>query len=694
MTASALAVHASHGATEAHFMFFALLPLAAVYAARTPFLLAVGYVAVHHFVLGTLAPEAVFENRAPALGMAALHAAFVLAESLACLVAWRLFEDRRELVERLVLERTVSLHEQHEALARLAAVVESTDDAVVTTTREGLIVTWNPGAEHLYGYRAGEVTGEHVGIVYPPELQNEVAEDVAGVTGASSVHVERLLVRKDGSRFEALLTISNIYGPDGAITGRVGIARDISARKRSEGQALATARKLEAQAQALTQLALHDPLTGLANRTLMHDRLERALAARTARRQAVLLLDLDDFKSVNDVWGHGLGDAVLIEVARRLTACTRPTDTVARLGGDEFVVVVEDVRVSEDGVAAAQRLLAALDEPIDVGDERFLVGASVGITVTEAVDRRSSSELLRDADIAMYAAKASGKGRWQLFQTGMHDEVVAHTELLRDLRDAVGNDELRVLYQPQVDLSSGRVTGVEALVRWEHPRRGLVTPDVFIPVAERAGLIEAIDDWVLRSACRQLRAWDDTGLPPLRLAVNVSAGRLVRGDLAETVAEITRGTRVDPSRLEIEITESVAIEHESEAAAAITSVRALGVHVAIDDFGMGHSSLSRLQTFPLDRLKIDRSFVAPLRPEATTGSIAAAMIALGRSLGLEVVAEGVETHEHVEALRTLGCGTAQGYLFSKPVPPGEVERLVGVDLPAAQLTERAVTLSA
>ncbi len=689
MTASELAVHASHGATEAHFMFFALLPLAAVYAARTPFLLAVGYVGVHHFVLGSLAPAAVFESPRSALGVAAVHAAFVLAESLACLLAWRLFEDRRELVERLVLEGTAELRKQHDALARLAAVVESTDDAVVTTTTDGVIATWNPGAERLYGYSSREVLGEHIAIVFAAERGGELELVLAPLAETSSVYVERLHRRKDGSRFEALVTISNIYGSDGTVTGRVGIARDISDRKRSEAKTLATARKLEAQAAELTQLALHDPLTGLANRTLMHDRLRHALATARASRHAVLLLDLDDFKSVNDVWGHGIGDAVLVEVARRLTACTRPADTVARLGGDEFVIVIEDINGSVDALDAAQRVLHVLDEPIDVDDERFLVRGSIGVTQTDGDDSRCPTELLRDADIAMYGAKAAGKGRCQVFETGMHDKVVAHSELLRDLRKAIVNDELKLLYQPQVDLSSRRITGVEALVRWEHPDRGLVMPDVFIPVAESAGMIGGIDDWVLREACRQLRAWDEAGVEPLNLAINVSAGRLVRGDLAETFAAVTQSAGVHPARVEIEITETVAVHQEAEAVAAITRVRALGARVAMDDFGMGHSSLSRLQAFPLDRLKIDRSFVAPLTHDAARGSIADAMIAIGHSLGLEVVAEGVETEDHLRALRLLGCGAAQGYLFSRPAPPAEIERLVRADTPLPPLDSGA-----
>jgi diguanylate cyclase (GGDEF)-like protein/PAS domain S-box-containing protein len=683
MTAAAVAVHAAHGATEAHFLFFALLPLAAVYAARTPFLLAVGYVAVHHFVFGSLAPESVFEDDAWPLGMAGLHAAFVLTESIACLVAWRLFEDRRELVEHLVLERTSELRDQRDVLSRLAAVVESTDDAVITTTTDGVVVTWNPGAERLYGHAAVDVVGEHISLVFAAERRYELDADLAALARKESLHVERLHQRRDGSPFDALVTASAISDASGTITGVVGIARDISARKRNEAELAATARKLEARTQELSHLALHDPLTGLANRALLQDRLEQGLAGRAVRQHAVLLLDLDDFKAVNDVWGHAVGDAVLVQAARRLVSCARATDTVARLGGDEFVLLLQDVVGREDVDAFVGRMLTALAEPIDAGVGQFVLQASVGITMTDGTDGRGPTELLRDTDIAMYAAKASGKGRCQVFQPDMHDRVVAHDELVRDLRAAVDNGELRLLFQPQVELSTGRVTGVEALVRWERSGHGLVAPGVFISAAEQTGMIGAIDDWVLREACHQLRAWDQAGLEPLHVAVNVSASRLLTDDLAGTVAAVTGDTGIDPGRLEIEITETVAVEHDTDAVATIRRLRALGVHVAVDDFGMGHSSLSRLQDFPVDRLKIDRSFVAPLGDGSAHGSIADAMIALGQSLGLAVTAEGVETDEQLHALRTLGCATAQGYLFSKPVPAAEIERLVASPAPFA-----------
>ncbi|PWW25154.1 PAS domain S-box-containing protein/diguanylate cyclase (GGDEF)-like protein [Geodermatophilus normandii] len=673
MTTAAMAVQLSDGATEAHFLFFALLPLAALYAARAPFLLAVAFVAVHHLLVGTLLPHHVFAHGPDPLPMALLHAAFVLLESWACLVAWRHFDDRREHVEALVAARTAELSAQRDELARLAAVVQSTDDAVVTATPDGRMTSWNPGAERLYGWAADEVVGRHASLL-------SAGQDLpADLTTLGPGTMERRQRRRDGGAFDALVTLSVIRGDDGTPTGVAAITRDITGRKRDEAEARATARQLEQQAGELARMALHDPLTGLANRALMQDRLEHALADRRARRHAVLLLDLDDFKTVNDTAGHEAGDAVLLAVARRLESSVRPADTVARLGGDEFVVLMEDVEGRRDVVPVAERLLGALRRPVEWGGERFTVGGSVGVTFTDATDGRGMDDLLRDADLAMYVAKAGGKDRVRVFERGMREEVAAQDELVRDLRAAVGTGELRVLYQPQVDLRSGAVTGVEALARWQSATRGLVEPAGFIPVAEATGVIDEIDDWVIAQACAQLRAWDDAGLPPLRVAVNVSPRRLTTGDLAVGIAAATRDAGVDPGRLEIEVPEAVAAG--PDAAAGIRAVRALGVHVAIDDFGTGASSLSRLQDLPLDRLKIDPSSVALLAAGAAAGSVADAVIALGNSLGLQVVAEGVEQPAQLAALRSLGCDAAQGHLFGSPVPAATVERLVRAGRP-------------
>ncbi len=450
------------------------------------------------------------------------------------------------------------------------------------------------------------------------------------------------------------------------------------------------------------QAAITDPLTGLANRQLLFDRLEQGLIRQLRRggHIGVLFLDLDDFKAINDTHGHEVGDAVLVVVGERLQDAVRGEDVVARsvmidastpsghtigrLGGDEFVVVLEALDHAADAVSVAERVLAAVRAPLLIAGQETVLDASVGLTISDSALSCGAAELLRDADTAMYAAKRTGKGRYQLFESDMHEEVVARSELGRDLRSAVAKGQLRLLYQPQIDLLSGRMTGVEALVRWEHPDRGMLTPDRFIPLAEHTGTIVAIDDWVLREACGQLRAWDDTGLAPLDIAVNVSASRLATGDLPARIAAAVREAGIAARRLEIEITETVAVDDDDAAVSGIKAVRQLGVRVAIDDFGMGHSALSRLQTFPVDALKIDRSFVAPLIEGAERGSIADAMLAMGQSLGLHVIAEGVETHEHLRALRALGCGSAQGYLFSKPVPATEIERLADADMILAE----------
>jgi predicted signal transduction protein with EAL and GGDEF domain len=460
----------------------------------------------------------------------------------------------------------------------------------------------------------------------------------------------------------------------------------------------------------IQRAALHDPLTGLANRRLLLDRLEQGLARRSRRGgvTGVLFVDLDDFKAINDAHGHDMGDEVLVAVGERLRDVLRaedtvarssadetspqPRDTIGRLGGDEFVVLLEDLKDPAAVAVVAERILARVRVPLVLGGHELSLDASVGITLSSA--DRSPTEVLRDADTAMYAAKRAGKGRYQLFQTVMHEEVVARTELIRDLRAAVADGQLRVLYQPQVDLASGRLTGVEALVRWEHPERGLLTPDRFLPEAESAGIIVAIDDWVMREACAQLREWDLAGLAPLQMAVNVSMRRLVSRDLAGNVATVLRGTHLAPERLEVEITEATAVEHDCDAVAAIRSVRDLGVRVAIDDFGMGHSALSRLQSFPVDRLKIDRTFIAPLTSHGARGSIADAMIAIAQSLGLEVVAEGVETREHLHALRALGCASGQGYLFSKPVPADTIEHYAQTGLALSPAADQPVAADA
>jgi diguanylate cyclase (GGDEF)-like protein len=427
--------------------------------------------------------------------------------------------------------------------------------------------------------------------------------------------------------------------------------------------------------------AVSDSLTGLANRQLLLDRLAAAMSGRSTPDEllAVLFLDLDDFKLVNDTLGHSIGDEVLGIVAQRLLGVLRGgrADTVARLGGDEFVVLIECLRDPADAARVAERILDALRAPIAVQGHDIVVDTSVGVTIVYGDDPRTPVEILRDADTAMYAAKDAGKGGLRVFADEMHTAMVERVQLTAEIRTALARNEFRLLFQPQIDLETGEVKGVEALVRWEHPRRGLLTPDKFIPVAEVTGVITALDDWVLGAACRQARLWRDAG-HDVPVAINVSARRLAAGGLACEVDGALKGAGLPGASLEIEITESAAVEPDEATIDTLERLRSQGVHVAIDDFGMGHSALSRLQAFPVDRLKIDRSFVAPLgdavEPRRT---IAAAMLAMAESLALGVVAEGVETVAQWEALRALGCEVAQGFLFARPLPPADVEGLFG-----------------
>lgn len=445
--------------------------------------------------------------------------------------------------------------------------------------------------------------------------------------------------------------------------------------------------------------SLTDPLTGLGNRRLLLDRLEHALgrSERSGAPITVIFLDLDDFKTINDAHGHEFGDRVLIAVAERLHTSLRRGDavsrgavqadhareTVGRLGGDEFIVVREGLEEVQDAQRLAARILEEMRAPLCIDQKVVELDVSIGMTIADAGEDRTPSDLLRDGDTAMYAAKRSGKGRYEVFTDRMRADTVGRSGLLSDLRHAVERSELHLVYQPQVDLSSARMTGVEALVRWNHPTRGAMRPDEFIPLAESSGIIVTLDNWVLRTACEQIKAWDDAGLPPLRMAVNVSARGLVTGDFASVVAATLEATGASAGRLEIEVTETAAVEEESAAVNAIDRVRRLGVQVAIDDFGMGHSALSRLHSFPVDRLKIDKYFIAALSKRSAPGSIADSMVAMAHHLGLEVVAEGVETEAQLRGLRSLGCDSGQGYLFSRPVQAAEIAELARTQTPLA-----------
>ncbi len=422
--------------------------------------------------------------------------------------------------------------------------------------------------------------------------------------------------------------------------------------------------------------ALHDPLTGLANQLLLTDRLALALeqSRRTLTVTAVLVLDLDRFKKVNDGLGHLAGNDVLRQVAQRLVRQSRAGDTVARLGGDEFVICAPGMRSADEASALAERLVGAFAAPFLIDVRELFVSASIGVAIHPR-DGSNPEELLKHADTAMYGAKVRGRNTYQVHiapASDGHDRLTLEAHLHR----AIERNELTLAYQPQIDLATGAIVAVEALARWTDPELGPIGPDHFIPLAEDSGLIVALDTWVLRTACEQAQAWSESGLPPVRMAVNVSGRHFHHARLTESVASVLWQTELDPHRLELEVTESVAVDEEHANRLVLEELRALGVGVAMDDFGTGYSVLSRLRYFPLDRLKIDRAFVSELPGKAGDGAIVVAMIAMAHALGLEVVAEGVETTAQRDFLIQSGCDLGQGYLFARPLTAAAVALLL------------------
>ena len=456
------------------------------------------------------------------------------------------------------------------------------------------------------------------------------------------------------------------------------------------GAALVVARRYAERQGFETELrhqASHDPLTGLPNRTLLLDRIEHARTSSVRRNSTLglLFVDLDGFKTINDSLGHERGDELLRLVGERLLGCLRPCDTLARYGGDEFTVLLDDT-TRTGAVSVADRILRALQEPFGLAGRDIGVTASIGIALAGAgagATVGKQSDPIREADLAMYRAKESGGGRWELFVPSMDEDALDRLDQETDVRRAVAAGEFHLAYQPVVDLASGHLTGVEALIRWDHPVRGAVSPGEFIPVAERTGLIVALGRWVMNEACRQARAWQEEGLD-LHVAVNLSPIQFGDAGLVDDLRNTMRRHGVDPGRIVLEITESVFIENPANAVTTLRAINDLGVALALDDFGQGYSSLSYLKTLPLQIVKIDRAFVDGLPRSTADQAIVRAVVSLASELGMAVLAEGVETLDQLAQVRRLGCGSVQGYLFSRPVPPAEIPRLAATAMiPAA-----------
>jgi len=521
----------------------------------------------------------------------------------------------------------------------------------------------NPAFERVLGAASGCVVGQPC-ICRGGDGENDDNDEGYGeirhaiARGSEGSTVLRLR-RADGEKLWVELFLAPVRSEMGAVTHFVGVLNDVTYRKNAEAR--------------LNHLANHDALTGLPNRNLLNDRLAHAIARRREDMAAVLFLDLDRFKLINDSYGHDVGDELLRAVAARLVGCLRDEDTVARLGGDEFVVLLEDLPGGDAAATIAGKVAGRLAEPLMIGGRELPVAASIGIALYPR-DGRDAQDLLKNADTAMYRAKEAGRGGFCFFAGEMNAHALRRLTLENELRRALDGGELEVFYQPQVTMDSGRLIGAEALVRWRHPLRGLVSPIDFIPVAEETGLIVALGEQVLRIACRQIADWQRRGLPPLTVAVNLSPRQFRQADLVTVIAAIIAETGVDPARLELEITESAAMQNADSTVAALQRLRAMGVSLAIDDFGTGYSSLSYLKRFPIDKLKIDRSFILGVPADGDDTAIVQAIAAMAGSLGLKLLAEGVENEAQRGFLAAFGCAAAQGYLFGRPQPAADFER--------------------
>ena len=519
-------------------------------------------------------------------------------------------------------------------------VVETMRDAVLVADAHGHVVDLNPAALSLLGPRAGELVGRPVAAVL-----SEFAEPM----GFPDPGVYDVRLNAAHGKRDMELAVTGLADPRGATAGRVLVFRDVTDRRELERE--------------LRQLAYTDRLTGLPNRSLFHDRLEQALAM-AARRDApvaVLFLDLDRFKIINDSLGHEIGDAVLVMVAQRLRRCLRAEDTLARLGGDEFAILLPEIANRSDSRLVTDKCLAALGDPEVIGGHELTVNASIGVAIFPE-DGAGVQHLLRSADAAMYRAKARGGGRAETFTHLLEKEVVRRQQMEVELRRGLRSGQLMVFFQPYRELVSGRTVGYEALVRWNHPERGVLLPDSFLPLADETGLIEAVDRWVLAEACRQASRWP----PSVVVSVNVSAGRLRRGDMYGDTAAILAETGLDPSRLVLELSERILFDEMPDALASLADLPSAGIRLALDDFGAGYTSLEQLRRLPVGHLKIDRSLVGPVDQSDDDASIVGAVIQFAHALGLTVTAEGVERPSQLERLADLGCEYGQGFLFGAP----------------------------
>lgn len=566
----------------------------------------------------------------------------------------------------MAIIRDITERKKAEASFRLMAkIFEGSNDAIVITDTKGTVIDTNVAFTVITGYSKSEIIGKHPSIMKSDQHNSAFYFSLwRTLLKTGSWNGEIWARRKNGSIYPKWLSIYTVKGEYNETTHFVGIFTDITARKEAENR--------------LKQLAHFDPLTGLPNRALFLERLKWSLemAKRNKKQVALMFLDLDRFKLVNDTLGHQAGDSLLIEVARRLEGCVRGTDTVSRLAGDEFTVILTNINTPDDARIVAHKILNSFAPPVLLEGRDVFISTSIGIT-TFPVDSTTIDQLLKNADTAMYHAKELGRNNYQFFSGFMNQKVLDELEMETNLRNALKNGEFLLHYQPQIDLETDKIIGVEVLIRWNRPLVGFVSPARFIPHAEKTDLIITIGEWVLRTACTQCMEWQKEGIMPLRISVNLSGTQLKRHDLLlETVNKILSETQLPPDMLELELTEGVIMENAEVTINTLHKLKSMGIRLSIDDFGTGYSSLSYLKRFPIDTLKIDKSFINDITTNSDDYAIASTIIAMAHNLRLKVIAEGVETKEQLDMLRDKDCDEVQGYYFSHPLPEHELKQFL------------------
>src|SRR6202521_1942932 len=570
----------------------------------------------------------------------------------------------RNMAERKTAEEVLSIEKE-----RASVTLNSIGDAVLSTDIAGNVTYLNVVAEKFTGWTCAEALGRPLGEVFqiidgatrkpsPNPMEFAIQENKTVKLTPNCI-----LIRRDGSESPIEDSAAPIHDRYGSITGAVIVFHDVTESR--------------AMTEEMSHLAQHDILTDLPNRLLLKDRINQAIAAahRNNTKVAVMFLDLDGFKGIKDFWGQPVGDKVLQSVAKRLVGCVRSSDTVSRQGGDEFVVLLSAINQSSDAGITAKKILTAVTASHRFEQREMQLSASMGVS-TYPEDGQDAEMLLKNADTAMYECKKRGPNNYQFFNQDMNTRTIERQRIEADLRGAVEGQEFVLHYQPKINLQTGEITGAEALIRWLHPNRGLVSPLQFIPIAEESGHILLIGQWVLREACRQAQDWIDSGLHATPVAVNVSSLEFRSEGFLESLRAILKDTRLDPRYLELELTESVLMQHAESSASMLDALKSIGVRLAVDDFGTGYSSLSYLKKFPIDSLKIDQSFVRDIATDTDDATIVSAVITMSKSLRQCVIAEGVETEEQIKFLQAHSCDEAQGYYFSKPVVAHQFAKLL------------------